>query len=123
MAKRGYSDSYLQQWWRRAVKAYHGEYCVRCGNEPVECHHIVKRRYSVLRNDWRNGLPLCQDCHAWVERTVAGRRWAENQVDIVHLERKDINLKQYLTERGMTRSEFDKEQLSELRRVVEEMDK
>lgn len=119
MAK-GYSDSHLQTWWRRAVKAVNGECCIRCGSDPVEVHHVVKRRHALLRHDWRNGIPLCAACHRWVE-TLAGKLWVADQVDMRYLlahERE--NIKDYLRDHGLNRREFDQRTLEELKRVVAE---
>lgn len=112
------SDGYLQNWWRKAVKRVHGDRCKLCGAQPVECHHIVKRRYGVLRHDWRNGLPLCAECHAQAD-TIAGRERIAEHVDMDYLSAMErYDLKTFLAERGMTRGEFLRNELDELKRIV-----
>lgn len=119
MAKRKLSDSHMQSWWRRAVRAVWGDRCARCGYPGVECHHVVKRRHALLRNDYRNGIPLCPTCHGWAE-TLRGRTWVYEQVDMHYLmQREAANIKDYLQEHGLCRREFDERQLAELKRVVE----
>lgn len=118
MKPRKMSDSNLQSWWRKAVIATWGGRCAHCGFAEVECHHIVKRRHAMLRNDYRNGIPLCKSCHAWAE-TLKGRAWVYMQVDMDYLsERERVNIKDYLQQRGITRYEFDEMQLAELKECV-----
>ena len=118
MAKRrGYSDSHMQAWWRQAVLAVWGTGCAHCGSPEAHCHHVVPRARRVLRNDWRNGIPLCAECHRWAH-TLEGRRWVESQVDTEYLEARDTNLKEYLFTSGITREEFDRKQLGELKSIA-----
>jgi hypothetical protein len=121
---KGYSDSYLQQLWRQAVKSHWGDRCAKCGSSDVQCHHIVKRRRAMLRNDWHNGIPLCHACHNWIE-TMAGRLWLADKLEPWHKEYlmlMDKDIKQHLTEAGMTRAEFDKLTAEELKRKIKEYD-
>lgn len=114
------TDRTLQRWWRRAVIAIHGERCVLCGRQPVECHHIVKRRHMVLRHDPKNGVPLCVACHP-VADTIDGRAAIEAQVDIEYLRDMEFTrLKDWLQSMGMTRTEFLAGELEELKRIVRE---
>lgn len=120
MSKASYSDGYMQQLWRRAVKAHWGDRCARCGHTPVECHHIIKRRKPLLRNDWRNGIPLCSECHRFAE-TTRGRLWVESQVDMDYLASLDVrDAKQWLQERGISRREFDRQTVADLKAKISE---
>jgi len=113
------ADSTLQSWWRKAVKAVHGDACVICGQRPVECHHAVLRRKMVLRHDFRNGLPLCADCHRGAE-TILGRAEVAKHLDMEYLqERERLTLKDYLVRNGMTRAEFLQNQLDELKAICD----
>ena len=115
---RGYSDSYLMQMWRRAVKAQRGECCARCGRPDVECHHVIRRGKGVLRHDWRNGLPLCTGCHAWAD-TYDGRQWVESQVDMEYLRAHDVVMTDYLIDCGLSRREFDLYMMRDLKLAME----
>ena len=115
---KGPSDRYLQQWWRKAVMAVHGDRCRLCGAQPVECHHIIKRRYSVLRHDWRNGIPLCAACHSTAD-TIKGRQVIASYVDVEYLEANESwTLKDWLVAHHATRAEFLSDELEELKAVV-----
>ena len=113
------SDGYMQQWWRKAVKRIHGDRCKLCGAMPVECHHIVHRAKGVLKHDHRNGLPLCAECHAGID-TIEGREYIAKFVDMDYLAAMErYNLKAFLAERGLSRGEFLRNELDELKRIVE----
>ena len=120
---RGYSDSYLQGLWRKAVKAHWGERCVKCKAEPVQCHHIIKRRYAVLRNDWKNGIPLCAKCHNWIE-TLPGSDWLYWTLGEDHrmylATRERVNIKDHLVQHGITRKEFDQRTAERLKEKIAE---
>lgn len=118
MAKRKSVDSNMQKWWRRAVRAMRGDSCLKCGKPAAECHHVIKRRFLVLRHDWRNGIPLCRECHRWVEDRAAGAAWAEDQVDMDYLLDRAVPMKVFLQGSGMAQSEFLERQLDELKGVV-----
>lgn len=111
------SDSTLMAWWRKAVKAVHGDRCILCGKTPVECHHIIKRRKALLRYDWRNGVPLCAECHAEAD-TIAGRNHIGQYVDVEYLSHNENRvLKDHLTEYAKSRTEFLTDELDELKAV------
>jgi len=113
------SDSNLQVWWRKAVKAIHGDACKICGAQPVQIHHMVKRRKVVLRHDWRNGLPLCVECHAGID-TIKGRNYIAQYLDMDYLSGwESVTFKDYLVLHGMTRAEFLNNELDELKKVCD----
>ncbi len=42
--------------------------CERCGAPgPLQCAHIIRRRYSWTRTDERNAWALCRTCHQAVD--------------------------------------------------------
>jgi len=58
--------------WKEKATALHSRLvrargrCEHCGaaSEPLECAHIVSRRYSATRCDLDNGVCLCGPCHS-----------------------------------------------------------
>jgi len=119
MSSNSYSDKYMQNLWREAVRAHWGYRCARCGYPGIQCHHIVPRRRKLLRNDWRNGIALCGPCHAWAH-TTAGRRWVEGSVDMDYLESRDVNIKDWLQEHGLSPREFDRQVVADLKAKIAE---
>jgi len=116
-SKHAVSDSYLLAWWRKAVRAVWGNNCVHCGAPATECHHVTRRGKGVLRHDYRNGIPLCLDCHAWVDR-LEGRQWVESNMDMEYLSTHDVTLKDFLQQEGLSRREFEQMRLAELKAVA-----
>ena len=113
------SDGYMMTWWRRAVKRVHGDRCRFCGAHPAGCHHVIHVTKGVTRHDWRNGIPLCTACHSTAD-SIAGRKRVGEFVDLDYLEAMErYNLKDFLQERGMSRGEFLRNELDELKRIVE----
>lgn len=55
--------------------------CERCGVsgeiEPLQCAHIISRRYSHTRCDTRNAWALCGSCHYTVDN------FADEKMDLV----------------------------------------
>jgi 5-methylcytosine-specific restriction endonuclease McrA len=47
--------------YKRMIKEF-GEYCLNCGSNPIEAHHIVFRS-QMGSGQWRNLAPLCGSCH------------------------------------------------------------
>ncbi len=47
--------------------------CQRCGasNNPLECAHIIRRRFSWTRTDERNAWALCHFCHTIVDTHIS----------------------------------------------------
>jgi hypothetical protein len=90
---------------------------VYCGKgDGVECHHIVKRRRLLLRYDWRNGIPLCPDCHRELD-SIKGRAWISRVVPwhdfLSDMER--VTIKEYLAVMGLTDDEWRRKMLAELK--------
>lgn len=127
--KRGYSDSMMQDLFRKAVKAIRGDVCLKCfedGEEkkyPVEIHHVVPRGYKLLRYDPEDGLPLCSinGHHLWAD-TGAGREWCRSKVDTEYLDRMQRygSLKVYLQELGMSEHEWLIELKDRLLAIIKE---
>ena len=115
------SDSYLNQMWRKAVMAVWGYRCGLCwmANQALECHHIVRRRKVITRWDWRNGIPLCPQCHALAHTKKGELLLSERSPyygELVELEQRTY--KTWLVERGKTDNEFRVQMLSELKAKV-----
>lgn len=102
----GFSDSTLSALWRKAVLRVGSNTCVICGGRgTLQAHHVIHRRYKVLRWNWRNGVPVhAGDCHETANQMgiyVAPPVWQDYLV-----ERSRRVHKQYITEHGMSESEW-----------------
>ena len=104
----------------------HNNTCILCNenkNEPLECHHFIKRRKRVLRYNWINGFPLHKySCHTKVH-TKSGE---QKLIDFMGKLRFDYlcemeryTLKQYLYEKCLSREEWEKEIVKELRSIID----
>jgi hypothetical protein len=119
-APRGLSHTTMMDKWRKAVYAVHGRTCCLCGKrEAQEVHHYVHRRAMLLRYDWRNGIPLCLECHA-VADTIYNRNLLGDQLDLVYLgAMQQQTLKGFLAAHSMTRAEFLADTRAELEAVAQ----
>ena len=124
MAKKTYTDRYLQQLWRQALLILHDNNCAYCGETyDLECHHIIKRRNKLFRHDYRNGIVLCKVCHEWAE-TLEGKKWiVENHIYYNELrieEMKYKTLKDYRYEMQLSENKFLTLQAEFLKRIINE---
>jgi hypothetical protein len=118
-----YSDSYLNQLWTKAVRVQKGEMCCNpeCRNPATGTHHLIKRRYKVLKYDVKNGLPLCSVCHPIADRNSAWALSLVSEEDREYLgELGKFTLDDYLAYMGKTRDEFLAGEAAELKRIIEE---
>ena len=102
----GLSDSTLSALWRKVVLRVHRNTCVVChGGGILQAHHIIHRRYKMLRWDWRNGVPVhANGCHETANQMgiyAAYPTWRDYL-----MERSRWLYKQYVTERGMSESDW-----------------
>ena len=123
--KKAVSDSYLNHWFRKAVlAAYH----YRCGlcwqqNQPLEAHHINKRRKVVTRWDWRDGIALCPQCHKLAHTKKGELLIAERHPHYTWLvEMEQVNYKDFRLAAGITDAEFREDMLRKLKEKVAEGD-
>lgn len=102
----GLSDSSLMALWRRAVLKHYGYRCVICGGDgTLEAHHCIKRRYKLLRYDWRNGVPVHPgDCHAEADRMGVGAAGPEYSPYLMALARDTF--KRYLQSTEWSEAEW-----------------
>lgn len=54
---------------REAVLAYYGHQCAMCGREAEEVHHIRPREFKG-KDQPRNLMPLCKECHDEIHRRL-----------------------------------------------------
>jgi len=127
LMKKKPADSTLDAAWRKAVlQSYHYR-CGMCGlsweSGGLECHHIIRRRKKLTRWDWRNGIPLCADCHPKAH-TKQGELFISNRhpyyQDLFNLEL--INFKDYLQAMVLTENEWRARVLEELKGKVRDDD-
>jgi hypothetical protein len=110
-------DGTLQAYWRKAVLKEWHYHCALCGtSDNLQCHHIVKRLYKVLRNDWRNGIALCVKCHGEFHAGVCQLP----PLDLGYLRERMMPFPQYLVEHGMSEAEFSHLMLADLKRKIGE---
>jgi hypothetical protein len=116
--KKTISDSTLDRYWSKAVKKMWNYRCAVCGSTSIQAHHVVRRSKRVLRWDFRNGIALCPECHAWAH-TTAGRMRVEMLMPMAYLAELDVPLVDYCHEHELTRDEFRQEKLKELKELKE----
>ena len=116
------SETTLRDWWRKAVRKKRGELCYWPGCTQVgsETHHYIKRRYILLKYDAENGIPTCAEHHPLAE-TIEGRQIVEGILSMSYLS--DIQstyrtAKDFYQKHGMTRAEFLRDELEELKRIA-----
>jgi hypothetical protein len=102
----GLSDSTLSALWRKVVLHVGNNTCVICcEGGTLQAHHVIHRRYKMLRWDWRNGVPVhAGDCH---ETANTQGIYAAYSVWRDYLMKRSRWLyKQYVTERGMSETDW-----------------
>lgn len=125
MREKRISDRTMQMWWRRAVLVAGGHKCAVCGRvrpaNELDAHHLVNRRCKLLRNDWRNGVPVCRgECHQEAERLTVTTKIIEaySRRDYLEWKRGFKTVRDYLVNRGITMDEFERSTLEELKIVA-----
>ena len=119
--KPAYSDGYLCELWSKAVRVQKGEMCNApgCVARATGTHHIIKRRYKVLKYDARNGIPLCSICHPMADRNSAWALSLVGESDRLYLEDMGkYTLDDWLTVSRQTRDEFLRGEAEELKRII-----
>lgn len=53
--------------WKRRVADRDNGICQHCGKPAVDPHHVLKRRYRLVKLETDNGISLCRFCHDWAE--------------------------------------------------------
>jgi hypothetical protein len=128
---RGLSDTLLNGLWRKAVLKNCGNKCFVCkgaatAEDPLEAHHVCKRRHLLTRWDPRNGVAVHKyDCHEY----AAGKRgeseireWMGDEVyfEIDRLSRKIA--KDWCFLKGITVNEFKKRMKDELIGIIKKFE-
>jgi len=115
------TEGYLDSLWSQAIRARKGEFCCNpgCPNPAGGVHHIIKRRYKVLRWDARNGIPLCSICHPIADRNSAWALSLISAADRKYLEQMGVYvLQDWLKINGLTRDEFMQQKADECKAII-----
>jgi len=115
------SDRYLMTLWSKAVRSLKGEMCSNplCGKPAQGTHHIIKRRYRVLRYNVVNGLPLCADCHPIADRNTEFAMAMLDAESREYLAKLGMHtFKDWLMITEQSRDEFMKSEADELKRII-----
>ena len=101
----GLSDSTLSALWRKVVLHVGRNTCVICGGGgTLQAHHVIHRRYKILRWDFRNGVPVHAGCHETANMQGVYAAYPVWQDYL--MERSRWLYKQYVTERGMSEADW-----------------
>jgi len=70
----------LDSLFSRYIRARDG-HCQRCGDTPIDCSHIAKRRHKATRWDPENAVGHCRVCHSYLETHPAEMEaWARGHL-------------------------------------------
>jgi len=127
--KKSYSDSALNKLLRetRLIKA--NNKCEFCGKgnyeiEPLQTHHIIRRRHLITRWLLENVLCLCHKCHQFAH-TKAGeiriREYIGEKLYEWLCKTEKIIAVQFFTEHGITRNEYTIECYNKLKAEKEKL--
>lgn len=117
--KPAYSDGYLMKLWRQAVRKQKGDRCLNCGAPATGTHHIIKRRFRVLRYDVLNGVPLCSVCHPIADRSQQFALELVSREDRDYLAQMGVyTLPEWLSINRMTHDEFLKAEAEGLKELL-----
>lgn len=136
--KKTVGESTLNKWWRITVLAIWGNKCPFTGNintSEIEAHHIIKRNRTFLKWDWRNGFPvsISTDPRFLIKGMTAHQYVATLEgIDRLRLligsdiwdylyRNESIKIKDFLVKNGLSRNEFKKMKLIELKQKYKEV--
>ena len=103
-----YAESYMSEWWRRAIRAKYNNRCALCGEVyGLEAHHVIPRARMLTRWHHDNGILLCAECHkeAHVDPMVRSRIHGYVNLKVLSGLSKQTS-KQYFAEAGITKNEY-----------------
>lgn len=119
--KPAYSDGYLMQLWRQAVRVLKGDRCLNCGAPMVETHHLIHRSggHKLLHYDPRNGIPLCRECHDLAHRSPPlAMEWVSVEDAHYVTDMACYRLVEWLSINHMTRDEWLTQQAETLKGII-----
>ena len=115
------TDKYLCALWSKAVRAEKGMQCYNsaCDQPAHSVHHVIKRRFMLLRYDVVNGVPLCKRCHdiADSDRAFAFGMLSEGDREYLCIV-KPYDYKAYLLNNSQTEAEFMQSEAKTLREII-----
>jgi hypothetical protein len=120
------TDRTMQRYWRAAVLVQNHFTCAVCHKyqhpNNLEAHHLVKRRYRLLRHDVRNGvLVCCGVCHQYADTATGTAEILTTSPYRVYLTdavRKWRTYKDFLISIGKSEAEHTAIQLAELKKIA-----
>lgn len=100
-------------------KLARGRRCYLCGRPATEIHHIRRREIELLRYDLNNLLPLCRDCHSEIHARKLNLDLYISMFRMDYLNKMSrIQFQDYLLSHDMTREDFFKLKLKELKEAI-----
>lgn len=91
--------------------------CHFCGKPAEHIHHIRGRANLLLRYDLNNLMPLCADCHRLVHLKNLDLYISVFRMDYLN-KMSRIQFQDYLLSHDLTREEFFKLKLKELKEAI-----
>ena len=113
-------DRTLDMHWSQAIKQKYGGRCAGCGDQGLQAHHIIKRRFKLTRWLVSNGVWLCLNCHRAVETNLISAqdiKISEDDKAALSLWSK-WTLKDWCQQNEMTTNDFRADRLKELKAYV-----
>lgn len=113
----------MDEWMEKLDKVYpllrKYKRCHFCGRPATEIHHIRGRANLLLRYDLQNLLPLCNGCHSLVHLKKINLDLYIPMFRMDYLNKMQrIQFQDYLLSHDMTREDFFKLKLKELKEAI-----
>ena len=113
----------MDEWVAKLDRIYpllrKGRRCHFCGRPAEHIHHIRGRANILLRYDLNNLLPVCADCHSLIHLNHLNLDLYISMFRMDYLNKMSrIQFQDYLLSHDMTREDFYKEKLNDLKEAI-----